>query len=137
MRNALVALVALVAVGHAAPEIEILKGQNGVLAPGVADKIATAGAKPTIRVLDTGTGAKSELVYSLTKGQSRKMAMVMDMAMTIGIMGKSQTVTIPTMTLVFDITTVDKNNKGEYQVDATVSSTQVDGKDAIATQLRG
>ncbi len=137
MRNALVALVAFVAVAHAAPEIDIPGTTTGVLAPGVADKIATAGAKPTIRVLDTGSGAKSELVYSLTKGQSRKMAMVMDMAMTIAVMGRNQSVTIPTMTLVFDITTVDKNAKGEFQVDATVTSTQVDGHDAIATQLRG
>jgi hypothetical protein len=136
MRTALVALVALVAVVHAAPEIEIPKTKTGVLAPGVADKIATAGTKPTIRVLDTGSGAKSELVYSLTKGQSRKMAMVMDMAMTIGMMGQKQSVTIPQMTLVFEIATVDKNNKGEFQVDATVTSTEVKGGDAMATKLR-
>ena len=109
------------------PEVALPAATNGVLPPGAADKVLPQGQPPIVRVLDAGPEPRSDLSYALTKGTSQKMAMAMDMAVSVKTKGQTMPQTpMPRMTMIFDTTSADKNAAGEFKIDARLTGTSVD-----------
>jgi hypothetical protein len=140
MRVAIATIIAFVAVVHAAPsdfgtEIELPKTANGILPAGVADKLIPVGAKPLVRVLDVGAEPRKPLDYAPVKGRITKFLMTMDMAMTMDIAGKNAAVSIPKVTMSFELKTGDKHGN-DYEFDGKVLDVSVDASGSNAAMAR-
>jgi hypothetical protein len=127
--------------GAGGPEVSLPRAGNGVLPPGAADKVLPVGGQPIVKLLDAGAEPRGDLSYALSKGASQKMAMAMDMAVTIKAKGQSAPqMPMPRMSMTFDTTVADKNPAGELKIDSRLSATSVDPsggqQEQIARALR-
>lgn len=122
-------------------EVILPRPSSGVLPPGAADKVLPVGSPPIVRLLDAGAEPRGDLSYSLAKGSSQKMVMVMEMAVTIKAKGHSvPQLPMPRMTMTFDTTTTDQSPAGEFKVTSRLTGTTVDPsggqQEQIARALR-
>lgn len=115
--------------GGAAKEIALPRTKNGVLSPGAANKVLRIGGPPIMKLLDAGAEPRSDLSYALNKGSTQKLRMTMDMVM--GMKMGSQALpptTIPTMTMLLDMTTTDKNPSGEWRIESKLTQVTINPK---------
>jgi hypothetical protein len=120
----------------AAKEIALPTGKDGVLPAGAADKVLPVGGQPIIKLLDTGAEPRSDLSYALNKGSTQKIQMNMDMVMAMKMGPKAlPPTTIPTMTMLLDMTTADKNPSGEWKIDSKLTQITINPKGAQQEQF--
>ena len=118
------------------PEVTIPHPANGVLPPGAADKVLAQGQPPIVKLLEAGAEPRSDLSYTLAKGASPKMAMAMDMAVSVKTKGQSAPqMPMPRMTMIFDTSVADKSTAGEFKIDSRLSATSVDPSGAQQEQM--
>lgn len=109
------------------PEVAIPRPASGVLPPGAADKVLPAGQPPLVRLLEPGAEPHLDLSYTLSKGAAQKMAMAMDMAVSVKSKGQTLPQTpMPRMTMTFDTATGDKNGSGDFKIDSRLTATSVE-----------
>lgn len=94
---------------------------------------------PTLKLIDAGKGAKTELRFKPTKGKKETMAMTMKMHMGIdlGAAGK-QDMAMPTIEMKADVVAQDVKPNGDYTYATTFSGVDVgkDGNAMIAGALK-
>ncbi|MFO0761105.1 MAG: hypothetical protein U0359_31795 [Byssovorax sp.] len=115
--------------------------KSGVLGAGAADKILKVGSPPIVTMLDAGGEPRSDLGYALTKGNTQKLSMGMDMTMAMKMGPKAlPPTTIPHMVVLLDMNTADQNGAGEWKIDSKLTSLSIEAKGAadkpVADALR-
>jgi hypothetical protein len=122
--------------GGAAKEIALPKPKTGVLSPGAANKVLRIGGPPIMKLLDAGAEPRSDLSYALTKGSTQKVQMSMDMVMAMKMGPQTlPSTTIPTMTMLLDMTTADKNPSGEWRIESKLTQVTINPKGAQQEQF--
>jgi Family of unknown function (DUF6263) len=117
-------------------QVSLPPATNGVLAPGAADGVLAQGSAPIVKLLDAGAAPQTDLSYALTKGTSQKVAMLMDMAVSLKSGGQSVPQTpVPRMTMTFDTQTADRNAAGEFKIDSRLTAASVDANGAQQEQM--
>src|SRR5687768_7004511 len=80
-----------------------------------AAKPAVAGAAPTIKLLDAGTGAKQALRLTAKKRMKQTLVMTMAMGMTMSVGGSPVTQKIPVIKMMMDVVVTDVAKNGDIR----------------------
>lgn len=116
---------------------QLPKGEKGILAPGVADKLLPVGGKPIVTVVEKGGEPREALAYDLAKDQKESFGIGMDMTMKMEMGGKATpAISMPRMNMLMDLAVKDKNAEKDVFIDGIMSGVSVDaGTDDMQKQL--
>lgn len=113
------------------------KAPGGILAPGEADRLIKPGARPVVKLIDAGAAPQTDLAYAFVKSQ-QAMGVRLDMSMGMSVGGTPlPAAPVPRVVMLLDVGAGDRGQDGDYQVDGTVRSIDVEAKGAAQEQLAG
>lgn len=111
------------------------KAPGGILGPGEADRLIKTGARPIVKLLDAGAAPQADLAYAFVKSQQR-MGVRLDMSMGMSVGGTAlPAAPVPRVVMLLDVGAGDRGQGGDYQVDGTVRSIDVEAKGAAQEKL--
>lgn len=119
--------------------------KSGILTPAEADKLAAAGSKPRVRVLDAGKEPLAEIVYKATKGEVVPMRLDLTQKVAISAQGQAAPAVLsPPQSLDIDVKTEDASDTSALvaMLLQGISLKPIDGLDPealgqIGKQLQG
>lgn len=86
--------------------------KSGILKPAEADKLAPAGGKAKVRLLDAGKEPLAEVSYQLTKGETTPMLVDLVQKVKMVAAGQEQAMVSPPQTLDIDVQTGEVEESG-------------------------